>query len=152
MTLVPSGTPGDQRARVYTEDIDDTSRDACFPLLYEVRLGDGSNSDWTEFVEFDCSDITPVDTDATIKLELRVTEDRNFNGQIESNEGSNVCWSYIRIEDKTPPQIAATNVTLDCDDTEINDLQLRPGRYAAGSDATDQYFPTIIGGCTNEGI
>ncbi|MFK7933091.1 MAG: hypothetical protein AB8G22_06240, partial [Saprospiraceae bacterium] len=37
VTLLASGIPGDQRARIYAEDLDDSSYDNCHPLVYEVR-------------------------------------------------------------------------------------------------------------------
>ncbi|MFK7937098.1 MAG: cohesin domain-containing protein, partial [Saprospiraceae bacterium] len=83
---------------------------------------------------------------------LRVTEDRNGNGRIDDGELSNICWTYIRIEDKTPPIIGAPNGDFLCDDPALNDLQLNTGSYEAGGEGTDDLFPSILGGCSGEGI
>ncbi|MEL7021322.1 MAG: hypothetical protein AAGK47_06940, partial [Bacteroidota bacterium] len=152
VTLVPTGTEGDQRARIYPAQISNTSRDACFPLIYQVRKGDGSNQAWGDFVEFNCSDVTTSDEDATLRVELRVTEDRNNNFRIDAGELSNTCWTYVRIEDKTTPLIAVEDKDFICDDPEISQLQLQAGNYTPNADNTDALFPTILGGCSSAGI
>ncbi|MFK7933488.1 MAG: SdrD B-like domain-containing protein, partial [Saprospiraceae bacterium] len=146
VTLVPTGNEGDQRARVYAEDLDDTSSDACFDLIYHVRKGDGTDQPWTEYVEYDCSDIENTD----LKLELRVTADANRNGVADENEQFSVCWGLVNIEDKTPPLLAIDNAELDCADNRLVQLVLATGDYTAADN--DGFFPTVVGGCTADGV
>lgn len=90
-------------ARVYGEDIDDTSRDNCYPLILEVRRADiaatheDPESLWAEFVEFTEADLNE-DCIGEHKVELRVIEDLG-----EGQRGlSSTCWGTVHLEDSNP--------------------------------------------------
>jgi len=61
---------------------------------------------------------SPVVTSANI--------DQNLIVSVRDNISTNSCWGYIRIEDKMPPVLACTDMTLDC-----NDVMAPLGSYNA---------------------
>lgn len=97
-------------ARVYGEDLDDTSRDNCFPVILEVRRADQAavsadpESLWAEYVEFTKEDLTLAGgCKGEYKVELRVTEDR---GQVNGVAPQySTCWTNIVIEDRNAPVV-----------------------------------------------
>lgn len=146
VTLAYGNVTGEQGARIYGEDLDDTSRDACYPVILEVRRVDQPDGEWAAFVDFDCTDTT----EEGIQIELRVTEDRDGDGRIEEGDLSNICWGRIKIEDKTPPTITAEDADYVCTDVEVDALILTTGLYAPEDGDSD--FPTFVGGCTLDSV
>jgi len=112
MVRVDEEDPTKLGARVYGEDLDDTSRDNCFPLILEVRRADeaavSSNPEslWAEYVEFTEKDLDRDGCRGEVKVELRVTEDRGEfivpAGEIDyyPQALSSTCWSTVILEDK----------------------------------------------------
>jgi len=103
-------------ARVYPEDLDDTSKDNCFPLKMEIRkvYADGTLGDWSPYVEYSydseddfngdkCTDVQWVD--------LRVTEIRK-----DGSYGlSTVCQSKLTLRDSNAPKFdALADKVQDC--------------------------------------
>ncbi|MFK7933268.1 MAG: T9SS type A sorting domain-containing protein, partial [Saprospiraceae bacterium] len=82
-------------------------------------------------------------------VELRVTWDANNNERVDEGELSNICWTYINIEDKTPPELSANNGSFFCDDPEFERVILFTGEYAFNSDIL---FPSVVGGCSSEDV
>lgn len=146
ITLIPTGTPGSQLARIYGEDLDDSSYDNCHELIYQIRRGDAMSLPWADYVEFNCSDVG----NENLKVELRVIGDANDNGRYDEGELSNICWTTINVEDKTPPVLSIENGEYLCNDPEFNHIILNKGLYNV--DQGDDLFPTVVGGCTEEGV
>lgn len=154
-------------ARVYPEDLDDSSTDNCKPLGYLVRsISNVSTADdiWHPYLEFSCGDVQ----EEAIEVELLVYEDRNGDGNfidvINNQTGaaeadgvddvddglSSICSSSILVEDRTLPQIICEDKTIDCDDTKLE--ALRQNFLTEDSDDNgipDTYYasPTLFGGC-----
>lgn len=118
-------------ARVYGEDLDDTSRDNCFPVILQVRRADQAavsadpDTLWAEYVEFTKADLTLEDgCRGEYKVELRVIEDRGYS---YGTPAMSTCWTNIILEDKNPPIISiaddkyllCTEAHVDFDELEI---------------------------------
>ena len=95
VTLV--STNSGQKARVYGEDLDDTSKDNCGIASMEVSL-DGTL--YSDYVTLDCSHV------GTVTVYLKVTDSaKNFN----------ICWTTVNVEDKTVPLVKApADLTITC--------------------------------------
>jgi len=125
-----SEDPDDVGARIYGEDLDDTSRDNCAPLILEVRRADqaaASNDPdtlWAEYVEFSKADLTDGGCRGEYKVELRVTEDlgevldliptvNGGNDYYHPRKAlSSTCWSTVILEDKNPPILKVDEVKI----------------------------------------
>ena len=91
---------GEGAARLYTEEVDESSWDNCGAIslqirrLYETDPFDCSNitpfySEWADYVDFSCCDIGQQ-----ITVELQVTDEA---------DNTDVCWMEVLIEDKVKP-------------------------------------------------
>ncbi|MCB9281440.1 MAG: T9SS type A sorting domain-containing protein [Lewinellaceae bacterium] len=128
---------GQGYARVYAEDIDEGSSDNCGPIRIEVRRQYTLDPETCEDVPDFYSpwgpyvDITCCDVNSTVRIELRVWDDRNGDGiagnaipvtfcdgstkVVEDNK--NICWLDVLVEDKVPPFCTPPHaVTLTCVD------------------------------------
>jgi len=106
-------------ARVYAEDIDDSSYDNCQDIELLIRRHDhklaylsaGKNIDdlWAPYVEFTDEDLVNDECEATYKVELLVRETRKGGLFTE-------CFGLVTIENKTAPFAKApADVHVQCD-------------------------------------
>jgi len=87
------------KARIYAEDLDDTSRDNCGIVSKQVRLEGGVYAD---FVTVGCSDL------GTVTVYLQVTD---------AAGNTNICWTQVKVEDKSVPLVTPpADLTITCND------------------------------------
>lgn len=107
-------------ARVYAEDIDDSSYDNCQEIELLIRRSDeklayfaaGLDPEdlWAPYVEFTEEDLEEGACEATIKVELLVREARLGGLSTE-------CFGHVTIENKTTPVAEApADIYTDCTD------------------------------------
>ncbi len=135
-------------AKIYAEDIDNFSHDACGPVKLEVRRADGNiwchpgngtfnddghlyddpdDDDDGAFVVFCCEDIA-LNQDSLgnffgeYEVVLRVWDDGDMNGIFGTiGDNYNETWSTIRVEDKLiPTVICPPTAEITCD-VDFND-------------------------------
>jgi len=94
--------PNEWGARVYVEDIDAASYDACGIASRLIRIKD-SGDDFAEYVTIGCEYVHP-----DLQIEMKVTDLKgNFN----------ICWLDVAVEDKISPYCEPLqNVVGDCED------------------------------------
>lgn len=158
-------------ARIYGEDLDDSSYDNCQNLNFLVLSTNNDNTEddtWNPWVEFSCADVNEE-----ITVQLLVFEDVNNDGRffdeetlsgdpfsdgIDDFDGgkSTSCWTSIRVEDKDRPRIICEDRTLDCNDPNLNVLFSNiPTEDLDNDGIVDAngflFAPEFAGGCPNSG-
>jgi len=100
--------PNEWGARVYVDDIDAGSYDACGIKSRLIRIK-GSGDDFAEYVTIGCEYVHP-----NVQLELQILD-------IKGNE--NICWLDVEVEDKINPYCEPLeNVVGDCEDYHTGDF------------------------------
>ena len=153
----------DGKAKIYADDIDNFSHDACGPVKLEVRRADGNtwchpgngtfNNDGHSFddpddeddgayVVFCCEDIALEQDDegnffGEYDVILRVWDDGDMNGIFGTiGDNFNETWTSIRVEDKLiPTVICPPTAEISCD-VDFNDYDQvgRPLAYTPCGD------------------
>ena len=147
-------------AKIYAEDIDNFSYDACGPVKLEVKRADGNiwchqgnatfNNDGHEgddpaddddgaFVIFCCEDVLLNQDDegtyfGVFDVVLRVWDDGDMNGIFgTAGDNYNEAWTTVRVEDKLIPTVVCPlDVEIDCEQ-DFNNLDVvgRPLVYTS---------------------
>ncbi|MEM1120843.1 MAG: hypothetical protein AAGJ18_10375, partial [Bacteroidota bacterium] len=108
--------PDEFGARVYAEDVDAGSFDACGIASRLIRIK-GSDDAFAEFVNIECQYVHP-----NVQLELQVSDHK---GNV------NLCWIDVEVEDKISPICQPLlDVIGDCEDYHTGD-------FGATTDADD---------------
>lgn len=127
---------GSGLSRVYAEDIDEGSNDNCGPIRIEVRRLVTTDAYCNPIPPFytpwgDYIDVTCCDVDTEVRIELRVWDDRNGDGNPGNSiyvercdetieyvtDNENTCWLDVMVEDKVRPYcIAPHDVDTYCDE------------------------------------
>ena len=98
----------DWGARIYVDDVDANSYDACGIAKREIRIK-GIDADWAEYVNITCEYVH-----LDLQLEMKVTD-------IKGNY--NICWLDILVEDKIAPICEnLPPATKDCTDFHKGEL------------------------------
>lgn len=93
--------PNEWGARVYADDVDAGSYDACGIKSRLIRIK-GTDDPFTEYVNIGCEYVHP-----NLQLELQVTD---LKGNV------NICWLNVEVEDKINPYCAPLeNIQGDCE-------------------------------------
>ncbi len=138
---------GDGVAKIFAEDIDNHSFDACSDVKLEVRRNDGNiwchqgnatfnddghtndtenDDDNGAFVMFCCEDLVLIDDDGQTyglyDVQLRVWDDGDGNGIYGSaGDNYNESWTTIRVEDKLSPIVdCPENIEINCNEDFAN--------------------------------
>ena len=102
--------PNEWGARVYAEDIDAGSYDACGIKSRLIRIK-GTDDEFAAYVNIGCEYVHP-----NLQLELQITDYK---------DNVNVCWLDVEVEDKIVPYCAPLeNIEGDCEDYHNGDLGL----------------------------
>ena len=102
--------PNDWGARVYVDDIDAGSYDACGIATREIRIKhkyDDPEEGWNDYVDIGCEYVHDG-----LQIEMRVTDNKG---------NANVCWLDVLVEDKLAPICDdLEDVTINCDAGHVN--------------------------------
>ncbi|NND93569.1 MAG: T9SS type A sorting domain-containing protein, partial [Flavobacteriales bacterium] len=105
--LIPTDHDGHHSvgARIYPEDLDDTSKDNCFPLKMEIRkvYADGTLGPWSDYVEYEYDSEDDFNQEKCVDIQwvdLRVTEITK-DGSLGL---STVCQSKLILRDSNDPK------------------------------------------------
>jgi len=100
--------PNEWGARVYVEDIDAGSYDACGIESMAIRIK-GSGDDFAEYVNIGCEYVHP-----DLQIEMLVTDKKG---------NTNLCWLDVTVEDKINPICnELDDVTEDCEKYHAEEL------------------------------
>ena len=133
--------PNEWGARIYADDVDAGSYDACGIQSKLIRIK-GTDNEFTEYVNIGCEYVHP-----NLQLELQVTD----------NKGNvNICWLDVEVEDKINPYCAPLDdIVGDCEDYHNGvlglttdgdeDFEMEEDEYAALTDDLLAFYNTAFG-------